>query len=135
MINKAILLGNMTSDPETRMTATAKEVCRFTIALNGRNSNGDKTVDFIDCRAWNDTGRSIAKYFRKGDSICVVGSLKSSKYKTAHGDNAVSWYVNVTEWSFGGSSSCAEKMKAVEAASADDGYEVGLPDNEDTLPF
>lgn len=132
MINKVILLGNMTADPEIRTTTSAKEVCRFSIALNGKNSIGDKTVDYVNCCAWEELGTRISRYFLRGDTICVVGVLKFSKYKTKHGDNAVSCYVDVKEFSFCGSG----KNKSTQVCSdISDEPEALMPGNEDDLPF
>lgn len=130
MINKVILLGNITADPEIRTTPTGNECCRFSVALNGRNAKGERTVEYVNCSAWDDTGRSIARYCRRGDSVAVVGALKFSKYKTKHGDTATACTVNVYEWSFGGGSGRKDNG-ADETAEP----EVSLPAGEDDLPF
>ena len=134
MINEVILLGNLTSDPEIRTTSAGKEVCRFSIALNSKSASGDRTVDYINCAAWEDVGRRLARYLRKGDGICVIGSIKMSKYKTAHGDSATTCTINVKEFSFG----CSPRRED-RSPRNDEEPEVSLPvkdeDDESGLPF
>ena len=86
-MNKIILMGNLTRDPEVRYTAGEKQiaVCRFCIAVNrkskSKNSNQSNTeVDFINCAAFGKTGENISKFFTKGKRIAVEGRLQISTY-------------------------------------------------------
>ena len=73
-LNKIILIGNTTRDPELTETASGKKLCRFTIAV-GRTFDKEKT-DFFSCTAWEQKAEVIAKYVRKGNKLCVVGRLE-----------------------------------------------------------
>lgn len=73
-MNKIILIGNLTRDPELTETAQGKKLCKFTIAV-GRAFDKEKT-DFFSCSAWEQKAEVIAKYVRKGNKLCVVGRLE-----------------------------------------------------------
>lgn len=73
-MNKIILIGNLTRDPELTETAQGKKLCKFTIAVD-RAFDKEKT-DFFSCSAWEQKAEVIAKYVRKGNKLCVVGRLE-----------------------------------------------------------
>ena len=73
--NKVILGGRLTSDIELKQTNSGVSVCSFSVAVNRRTKDKQET-DFITCNAWRQTAEFISKYFSKGSSICVVGSLQ-----------------------------------------------------------
>lgn len=73
-MNKIMLIGNLTRDPELTETAQGKKLCKFTIAV-GRAFDKEKT-DFFSCSAWEQKAEVIAKYVRKGNKLCVVGRLE-----------------------------------------------------------
>ena len=83
-MNRVILLGRLTADPELRQTQSGVSSCRFTIAVN-RNyadkTTGDRQADFITCVAWRQTSEFISRYFNKGKMICVEGSLRNNNYQ------------------------------------------------------
>ncbi len=73
-MNKIILIGNLTRDPELTETANYKKLCRFTIAV-GRTFDREKT-DFFSCTAWEQKAEVISKYVRKGNKLGVIGRLE-----------------------------------------------------------
>ena len=81
-MNKAILMGRLTKAPELRTTTGDIEVASFTIAINRpyTDKDGNRTADFINCVAWRGTATFISKYFDKGSSIAVVGSIQTRSY-------------------------------------------------------
>ena len=81
-MNKVILIGNLTRDPELKVTASNLSVCRFGIAVNRRysNSEGSKDVDFINIVTFRGTADICAKYLKKGSKVGVSGSLQISSY-------------------------------------------------------
>ena len=82
-LNKVILGGRLTADPELRKTAQDTSVTTFTIAINRRfskNNDGQQNADFITCVAWRQTAEFITQYFRKGSSICVIGSIQTRNW-------------------------------------------------------
>lgn len=82
-INKIILIGNLTKDPEMGETANGIAFCKMTLAVNRRM---DKGCDFLNCTAWRTTAENCGKYLSKGKKICVVGSLQINTYETKDGD-------------------------------------------------
>ncbi len=87
-MNKVILVGNITRDPEQRTTGSGVPVTTFTVAAQRRfkNASGSYDSDFINCVAWRSTAEFIAKYFSKGSKIGIVGSLQSRSYDDAQGN-------------------------------------------------
>lgn len=83
-MNKVILVGRLTADPELRQTQSGISSCRFTIAVN-RNfvdkQSGERQADFISCTAWRQTAEFVSRYFNKGKMIAVEGSLRTGKYQ------------------------------------------------------
>ena len=73
-LNKVILGGRMTADPELKQTPTGNAVTSFSIAINRKGK--DAQTDFINCVAWRHTAEFISRYFKKGSSICLTGSIQ-----------------------------------------------------------
>lgn len=103
MFNQAIIMGRITSDPELRITNSGISVCTFTVAVPRKSSK--EITDFITVNAWRQTAEFVAKYFRKGRMILVVGSFQSRNYTDKNGINRISWAVQATEVSFCGDKS------------------------------
>lgn len=82
-MNKIIIMGRLTADPELRQTQSGIASCRFTVAVNRRfkNDKGEYETDFINCQAWRQTAEFVAKYFSKGSMICIDGTLRTGSYK------------------------------------------------------
>ena len=79
MLNHIIIMGRLTRDPELRRTASGVAVASFSLAVDrdfGKNENGEKETDFIDCVAWRQTGEFVSKYFTKGRMAVVSGRLQ-----------------------------------------------------------
>ena len=86
-MNKAILVGRLTRDPELKSTANGTNVCSFSVAVNRRykNAEGNYDADFINCTAWRQTAEFVSKYFTKGRMIGVVGSIQTRNYDDKDG--------------------------------------------------
>lgn len=90
-LNKVILAGRLTNDPELKQTATGVSVLSFTVAVNRRyaskNDQGESQTqaDFISVVAWRNTAEFIAKYFRKGSAICLTGSIQTRTWQDQQG--------------------------------------------------
>lgn len=80
-MNRCIFLGNLTRDPELRVTPTGKGVAEFAIAVNRRISADKEEVLFLDCVAWEKRADAIAKYFTKGKPILVEGTLRQERWE------------------------------------------------------
>jgi len=103
-MNKAILMGRLTRDPEVRQTPNGISVTRFSIAVNRRFvKEGGQEADFINCVAWREVGERIARFFRKGSMIAVVGSIQTRSWDGQDGKKQYATEVAVDEWYFTGS--------------------------------
>ena len=83
-MNKVILMGRLTRDPELRQTPNGIASCRFSIAVNRNFKNqqtGQYDADFINCIAWRQTAEFINKYFHKGQMIALDGTLRTGSYQ------------------------------------------------------
>lgn len=108
MINKAILMGRLTRDPELRHTNSGVAVCSFSIAIdNGYGEN--RTTDFINCVAWNRTAEFVEKYFSKGRMIIVVGRIQTRTWEGQDGKKNYATEVVASEVSFGETKKNAEE--------------------------
>ena len=90
MINRVVLVGRLTRDPELRTTNTGKSVVSFSIAVDKRfksNRDGDATADFFRIQAWDKTAEFVANYLSKGRLVAVDGRLESRKYTDKDGNN------------------------------------------------
>ena len=86
-LNKVILGGRLTSTPELKQTLGGIPVCSFGIAVNRRSQkDGESQADFINCIAWRQNGEFVSRYFRKGSSICITGSLQTRTWTDKHGE-------------------------------------------------
>ncbi len=85
-MNKAILVGRLTKDPELRNSGE-KSVVKFSIAINRnyKNERGEYDADFINCIAFGKTSEFIAKYFQKGNLIGITGRIQTGSYKNRDG--------------------------------------------------
>jgi single-strand DNA-binding protein len=119
-LNKVILGGRLTHDIELKQTPSGVPVCSFSIAVNRRTGKDqEQKTDFIDCTAWRQTAEFIARYFRKGSSICVSGSIQKRSWQDQNGQNRYATEVVVDEAMFVDSKNDAQ---SAEAATADQTY-------------
>lgn len=114
MINKAILMGRLTRDPELRHTGSGTPVCSFSIAID--NGYGDnRSTDFINCVAWNKTAEFVEKYFTKGRMIIVIGRIQTRTWEGNDGKKNYATEVVASEVSFGESKKNAEESGSYSA--------------------
>ena len=86
MINRVVLVGRMTRDPELRRTNTGSAVTSFTLALNRNYNSADGVqADYIPCVVWNKVAENVEKYCSKGSLVGVEGRLRSRSYDNAQG--------------------------------------------------
>ena len=92
-INRVVLIGRLTRDPELRKTQSGTSVCSFTLAVNRRqNQDGTQDADFINCVAWNKLADNIQLYQKKGKRLGIEGRINTRSY-----DNQQGQKVYVTE--------------------------------------
>ena len=101
-MNKVILMGRLTKDPEVKQTPSNIAVCSFTVACDRRfkTQNGERQTDFISCVAWRQQATLLGNYFHKGSRIAVVGTLQSRSYDDQNGQKRYVTEVVVDEVEF-----------------------------------
>lgn len=82
MLNKVILMGRLTADPELRQTPSGVSTCRFTVAVDREfvGQGQERQADFITVTAWRQSAEFVSRYFSKGRMICVEGSIRTGSY-------------------------------------------------------
>ena len=89
MLNHIVIMGRLTRDPELRRTGSGIAVASFSLAVDrdfGKNENGERETDFIDCVAWRQTGEFVSKYFTKGRMAVVSGRLQIRSWNDKDGN-------------------------------------------------
>ncbi len=87
MINRVVLVGNLTRDPELKMTPSGVNVASFSIAVSRqyKNANGEREADFINCVAWRGLAETLTRYCKKGSQIAVEGRMQTRNYDAQDG--------------------------------------------------
>jgi len=121
-INKVILMGRLTADPELKTSANNVSIVQFTVAVNRRyvsKDSNERQVDFIDCTAFSKSAEFLSKYFRKGSSIIVFGNIQVDTWKDKEGHNRRTTRVIVDELQFGESKNRDSSASAAVPAAGD----------------
>ena len=142
-LNKVVLAGRLTADVELKNTQSGISVCSFTLAVNRRfRRDGEQNTDFINCQAWRNTAEFISKYFRKGSSLCVVGSIQTRSWTDNSGQKRYATEVVVDEALFVDSKNNAQQAETHTPANyTPDAYTSQQAPNfvalqpDDDLPF
>lgn len=142
-MNKVILVGRFTRDPEIRYSTgeSATVTARFSLAVNRRfkNAEGNYDADFINCVAFGKTAEFIEKYFKKGMAIGVTGRIQTGSYTNKDGQKVYATDVVVEETEFveskGGNGANDNTAPSRTAPSNGDGF-MNIPDGiDEELPF
>lgn len=134
-MNKILIIGNLTRDPEERTTPNGYRVCSFTVAVNRKKKQGNQEADFFRVSAWNDLGETCGKYLAKGRKVAVTGSVQLDvrEYNgKTYADMAVT--AESVEFLSGREQQPESERDPVQKAAEEHGFiETQLP--EDELPF
>ena len=133
-LNKAIIAGRLTADPELKTTPSGLSVTSFTVAVD-RRFGKEKQTDFINCVAWRSTAEFITKYFSKGNSICVCGSIQTRNYTDKNGNKRTAVEVVAEEATF-----CESKKNTADGAEMPEAEHYTQPEayaeaDDSDLPF
>lgn len=133
-VNKVIMMGRLTKDPELRYTSNDKAVCNFTIAVKRKFAKeGEQQVDFVPVVAWNKLGEFCGKYFQKGRQVAVTGRLQTRNWDDNEGKKHYVTEIVAEEAFFADSKMESRKDNVGDAAEPTDGF---YPlDVDDELPF
>ena len=144
-MNKAILCGRLTKDPDVRYSQGAEPmaIARYTLAVDRRGrgtKEGEQTADFISCVAFGKAGEFAEKYLRKGTKMIVTGRIQTGSYTNKEGVKVYTTDVVVEDQEFAESKNSSQNgtgnaQSAPANASEDDGF-MDIPDGiDEELPF
>lgn len=113
-MNKVMVIGNLTRDPELRTTSSGTSVCTFSIAVNRNftNAAGEREADFINITVWRGLAENCAKYLTKGRKVAVAGSLQSRTYDDKDGNKRTVLEVVADEVEFLGTKNDGQSSQA-----------------------
>lgn len=151
MLNKAVLMGRLTNNPELRHTTSNIAVTTFSLAV-GRNytrQGAEQQTDFIDIVCWRHTAEFVSKYFSKGQLVAVSGMIQTRNWKDSNGNNRKSVEVVADEVYFaepkrdssGSGNNSSRNEDNFAFPSDDSSFSTGGPDDfeevvsDDDLPF
>ena len=117
-MNKVILIGRLTRDPEVKYSQSNTDMCvaRYTLAVERRGKNENQSADFINCVAFRQNGEFAEKYFRKGMKIAICGRIQTGSYTNRDGQKVYTTEVIVEDQEF------AESKNASSGSSMDGGF-------------
>ena len=132
-MNKVILIGNLTRDPEISTTSNGVSVCRFAVAVTRRyaNAEGERDTDFVNIVAWRALAENCHKFLKKGSKVAVVGNLQTRTYDAQDGSKRYVTEVVAEEVEFlntKADGAAAEPKKEEEVSKLQ-------PIDDDGLPF
>jgi single-strand DNA-binding protein len=148
-MGRAVLIGNLTKDPELRHTAGGTAVCSLSVAVNSREKQSDgewgEYVSYFDVTVWGNQGEACAKHLHKGSPVGVDGRLKQERWKdkeTGAGRSAVKIIADAVQFlpskQGGGGSQGASEFDVPTAdfnVPTDSGTSTGGGDSDDDIPF
>jgi single-strand DNA-binding protein len=131
-MNKVILKGRLTNDPDLRTTPNGNIVAKFTVAVNRRFDR--ERTDFINCEAWKNTAEFIGKFFKKGKEISLIGELHIDKSEK---DGKTVYYTSVVaeEVEFCGNKGDNQETKEPEHQPPENALNFETLDDGEELPF
>lgn len=137
-MNKLIIIGNLTRDPELRTTSNGKQVCSLSVAVNRRRREGEEQkVDYFHVTVWNEMGANCGRYLKKGNKVAVMGMVSVSSYDGKDGKHYANLEVVAQEVEYLTPKKDQEDTKEPEEADGSVPYVrlIPVPDDEDEIPF
>ena len=140
-MNKVILMGRLTKDPETRYTQgdNPMAISRYNLAVDRRfKRDGEQSADFIPCVAFGKGGEFVEKYCKKGTKLAVTGRIQTGSYTNRDGQKVYTTEIVVEEQEFAESKAAQSGQQNTQPAKEDEGMDgfMNIPDGlDEELPF
>lgn len=136
-MNKVMLIGNLTRDPELITTNSGISVCRFSLAVQRRytNASGEREVDFLDIVVWRGQGENCHKYLKKGSKCCVIGQIQKRSYEAQDGTKRYITEITADEVEFLSTKSSGNDEDSYSKGPTNEVVANLQPVDDDTLPF
>jgi single-strand DNA-binding protein len=138
MLNRAILVGRLTRDPEMRYTSDGTATVSFSLAVNRqfKNKQGEREADFINCVIWRKAAETFCNYTHKGSQVAIDGRIQTRNYENSEGTRVYVTEIVVENFSFldsGNGSEGKNKASSKSGPFAGNGESIDISD--DDLPF
>ena len=147
-MNRTVLVGRLTKDPDLRYTSNGTATASFTVAVNRnfKNASGEREADFINCVAWRKAAETLSNFVKKGSQIAVDGRLQTRSYDNQQGQRVFVTELVVENFTFldskkedGNQSSYKQKESYSQPKGNKDPFERGngkpIDISDDDLPF
>lgn len=138
-MNRLMIIGNLTRDPEVRSTQDGTIVCGFTVAVNRkRKPDGTQETDFFNVSAWRQLGESCGKYLAKGRKVCVIGPVGLRTFQRSDGSSGASMEIIAQDVEFlspRDDAASREENSQVQATKKVEQEQMVPVDPGDDLPF
>lgn len=139
-MNKVVLMGRLTKDPDVRYTegSESKAIARYTLAVDRKtkDANGNRQADFISCVAFGKSGEFAEKYLHKGLKICISGRIQTGNYTNKDGNKVYTTDVVVEEQDFCESKSADNTTQTTAGTQSTMDSFMQIPDGiDEVLPF
>lgn len=132
-MNKIIIKGRLTADPELRSTTSGVPVCTIKVAVDRGFKGEDKQTDFFDCTFWRQGAEFVSRYFTKGREILVEGEMQSRKYEDKNGNKRTAWEIGNARAEFCGSKN--ETSSPIESVVEPNTQFAEIGEEDGELPF
>ena len=134
-MNKVMLIGNLTKDPEIKTTATGKKVASFALAINdGKDQNGADVVQYFNLNAWDKTADVIEKYVKKGHKIMASGRLKNRSWNKPDGTKGYATDITVSDIELLTSRADADRINTQAPSTPSTSSKSSNDDNSGSVP-
>lgn len=135
-MNKVMLIGNLTKDPEINTTSSGVSVCSFSIAVSRRfaNAEGEREADFFNIVVWRQFAETCHKYLKKGSKVGIVGSIQNRSYTAADGSKRYATDIVADEVEFLSTNRADGEMADTKVTGNEDVTNL-QPVDDDGLPF
>lgn len=117
-MNKVILIGRLTKDPEIKLTQSGKKIASFSIAVDdGKDQNGQKISQYFNCSAWEQLAELFEQYIKKGHRVAVIGKLQNRSWDKPDGTKGYATDVLIREMEMLTSRAEAEALSVSESSN------------------
>lgn len=137
-MNKVILIGRLTRNPEEGTTKNGANYAQFDIAVDRQYSGEEKVTDFFKCVAWRGLADNVAKYLSKGSKVCVLGTLQNRSYEDKDGNKRTITEIMAQEIDFLSEKKADEqevKQEVKPVSTSKIGAKLTQVEDDDDLPF
>lgn len=135
-MNKVILTGRLTRDPEVRYSQNNTAIARYTLAVDRMTRNAEQSADFIRCVAFNKTAEFAETYLRKGIKIAITGRIQTGSYTNRDGQTVYTTDVVVENQEFCESRNASSAAPSMQPSPDSADRFMNIPDGiDDELPF